>query len=175
MCGQYYIDQSTFSSINNKVKLSPSSLVPVYLNNGSKIILTQLSWGYSLENRYIINARCETLFEKKIFKEDIKKRRCVIAAKGFYQKDEHEHRVGFENHQHNTLYMCGIYNKKKEVVIITTKANSIMKPIHNRMPLIIEKKDVFQWLKDETSTKDILNKQNDNIEIVSGYQQQSFL
>jgi putative SOS response-associated peptidase YedK len=175
MCGQYYVDHSTFSNIPTKQKMSPGKQIPVYLNYKDKIVMTQLTWGYNIYNKLVVNAREETLFDKPMFKDDIKTRRCIIPAKGFYQKDNLKHQISFENNTNETIYMCGIYNLNKEVVIITTEANDVMKPIHNRMPLIIPKDKVSSWLKDDTYIKELLNTQTDDIQIVSGYFQQSLL
>lgn len=176
MCGQYYCDSSTFSFLeDDEVKMSPGQDIPVFIYFNDKVAMTKFKWGYSLSRgkELIINARCETLFDKKIFQDDIKERRCVIPAKGFYQKDSKQHRMSFESLDHQTIYMAGIYRaKEKEVVIITTKANDIMKPIHDRMPLTIPKDKVKTWLSDNERTKDLLLYQSQDLEIVSGYLQQ---
>lgn len=182
MCGQYYCDASTFSFLDEgeenegKIKMSPGQKIPVLLYYDGRIIMTKLKWGYSIfmKKELIINARCETLLEKKIFKNDMEERRCIIPAKGFYQKDIKQHRVSFETQEHQTLYMTGIYRQKeKEVVIITTKANDVMRPVHDRMPLIIPKEKVKQWLIDKDYAINLLQYQTDNLEIVSGYLQES--
>lgn len=177
MCGQYYCDSSTFSFLEDKeVKMSPGQNIPVLLYFNNKIVMTKLKWGYSssMKNKLIINARCETLFDKKTFQNDIQKRRCIIPAKGFYQKDAKQHRISFESHDHQTIYMAGIYREKdKEIVIITTQANYIMQPVHDRMPLIIPKDKIYQWLNEKEEYKNLLSYQTNNLEIVSGYLQQS--
>lgn len=84
MCGQYYCDSSTFSFLEDEeVKMSPGQSIPVLLYFNNKIVITKLRWGYSLlmNKELIINARCETLFDKKIFQNDIRERRCLIPAK----------------------------------------------------------------------------------------------
>lgn len=181
MCGQYYYDNTTFSFIDSdeddEVKtMSPGQDIPVLLYYEGRIIMTKLKWGYSLSTKkeLIINARCETLLEKKIFKDDMLERRCVIPAKGFYQKDAKQHRVGFESLEHQTIYMTGIYrHKEKEVAIITTNANDVMKPVHHRMPLMISKVDVKQWLENKNEAIKLLQYQTKDLEIVSGYLQEA--
>lgn len=181
MCGQYYYDATIFSFLDSdeddEIKtMSPGQDIPVLLYYKGRIIMTKLKWGYSLSTKkeLIINARCETLLEKKIFKDDILERRCVIPAKGFYQKDVKQHRVGFESQEHQTIYMAGIYHQKeKEVVIITTNANEVMRPVHHRMPLMIPKNKVKQWLKDKDDAIKLLQYQTKDLEIVSGYLQEA--
>lgn len=179
MCGKYYYDSTTFSfseEDEDKTDLNPAQDIPVYLLKDQKIVLTRLNWGYTSNARSekIINAKSETIEEKITFKDDFLQRRCVIAAKGFYQKDSAGHYVCFESKQKKTLYMLGIYRHiKKEVVIITTKPNDVMKPIHNRMPLIIPKEFVKAWLYDVHQAREILHYYNDDLEIITGHVQQS--
>ena len=176
MCGQYYYDSSTFKNrqIKNQVKMSPGQPIPVYLYYQGKIILTKLTWGYSLSTMkdLIINAKSETLLEKKLFHDDFLKRRCIIAAKGFYQKDTSNHRISFESETDQTIYMAGIYNGH-EVTIITTSANEIMQSIHPRMPLMIPRGDVKTWLTNQEEAIKLLKYKNNHLKIVSGHYQQS--
>lgn len=179
MCGKYYYDSTTFQFSENddeKTDLNPAQEIPVYIMQNGKIILTKLNWGYSSTKgtEKIVNAKSETLEERKTFRDDFKERRCVIGAKGFYQKDAAGHQIAFESTKNETLYMLGIYrHTEKEVVIITTKPNAVMKPIHNRMPLIIPKAMVRSWLSDINQARKILQYQNEDIKIVTGHLQQS--
>lgn len=178
MCGKFYCMASTFSSKekgNSKVDMFPGQDICVLLAFENRIIKTKLHWGYTLPMKkdLIINARCETLLDKKIFKEDMLHHRCVVLAKGFYQKDATNHQVSFETND-DIIYMAGIYRQKeKEVVIITTAANEVMKPIHDRMPLILSKSKVKPWLTDQKEAIELLKEKNDQLKIISGHLQQS--
>ena len=57
------------------------------------------------------------------------------------------------------MYLAGLYDIAKNEIsfaIITTSANESMAPFHDRMPLIIKKDEVKEWLRDSSSTKDFL-------------------
>lgn len=105
---------------------------------------------------HLINARAETLDEKPSFRAAYKQRRCLIPATGFYewQKTEQgkqafhicrqDHQLFafaglWEHWQHNseTIFSC---------TIITTAANQLVQPVHDRMPVIIAKPDYGSWL-----------------------------
>ncbi|MEG0366329.1 MAG: SOS response-associated peptidase [Coprobacillus sp.] len=184
MCGRYYCDYETYSFISDMTDESdiedecdfcPGQEIPVIIIKDGETVLEKFSWGYSTNQALVINARCETLLEKKMFSDDASKRRCLIPAKGFYEWDARKNKLSFQSHQDKILLMAGIYREKqKEVVIITTSANQVMKPIHSRMPLIIKKENMKKWLLNEEKTKEFLNSSFDELEIVSGNMQQSF-
>ena len=50
------------------------------------------------------------------------------------------------------LYFAGLL-VDNHLVIITTDANAYVKPVHSRMPVILEKEDIDPWLKDISKTK----------------------
>ena len=58
------------------------------------------------------------------------------------------------------LYFAGIL-VDNHLVIITTNANAYVKPVHSRMPVILEKEDIDPWLKDISRTKEILSEVRD--------------
>lgn len=131
------------------------------------------SWSKDSKNsHHLINARAETVSEKPSFRAAFHKRRCLIVASGFYEwaKQEsgkqafHIHRqdqqpfafAGLWEHwqyEQDTLYSC---------TIITTQATHIMRPIHERMPVIIPPDCYRQWLDksaDESLALPLLNNQ----------------
>lgn len=185
MCGRFYFDNETHDILDTYIDedecdhqhigdYTPGQNIPVLMIKNNQLVLTPLKWGYSINKGLVINARSETLLEKKIFAEDAMKHRCIVPAKGFYEWDEHKHKFAFQSSQHKLLLMAGIYREKdKEVTIITTHANDIMKGIHSRMPLIIDNNDLHKWLQDNESLEKYLSINNDELEIVSGHKQQS--
>ena len=184
MCGRYYIDKDTFQIIKQQLDeesdvecdqgdILPSQQIPILYQENKKIKMTKKTWGYT-SSKYqgrIINAKCETLFERVMFQKDIYNNRCLIFAKGFYEWDSLKHRFRFENNQ-KALYFAGIYHGE-EVVIITTKANNVIKPIHHRMPLIIQEQDIHNWLCDNEKAFTLLKSKNEDLEIIAGFYQQS--
>jgi len=105
-----------------------------------------------------INARAETLTEKPTFRTPFKSKRCIIPVNGFYEwRKEGNHKVPYWIYPTKTNYfaLAGIYDtwtnpqNNEEIIssaIITTSPNEIMKPIHNRMPVILEPEDWSLWL-----------------------------
>ncbi len=111
----------------------------------------------------MINARAETITEKASFRTPLFSKRCLVPADGFYewQQDtgKQPYRIFVKS---NVLFaMAGLWERWKspagEVVdsfnIITTEANEFMKPIHNRMPVILKREDEKTWLGSKDSAE----------------------
>ena len=118
----------------------------------------------------MINARSETLTEKPSFKNLIARHRCVIPMQGFYEwsvissgsskPTKQAHYVSRADGEVMTvagLWSTWIDPNRQQVdstppsifrtcTIITTDANESLRPIHHRMPVILEKDAVAQWL-----------------------------
>lgn len=105
----------------------------------------------------LINARSESISEKSSFKTAFTRRRCLIPANGFYEwkkdgKEKTPYRIFLKSE--NIFAMAGIWETWKDsedrelntFSIITTKPNSLMKNIHNRMPVILDINDEKAWL-----------------------------
>lgn len=182
MCGRYYCDQDcadfaqTIYSDESieEGDIYPSEEIHVIVYRGNKVTMEKMSWGYTISKGLVINARSETLLEKELFQNDALHHHCLIVSKGFYEWDTHKHKISFQSQQGGVLLMAGIYRgHKKEVAIITTKANDLMRPIHSRMPLFIKQEDMYEWLTCYEKTQDFLKHSFDDLEIVSGNMQQS--
>ena len=106
----------------------------------------------------LINARSETVTEKPSFREAFKKRRCIIPADGFYEwqrtrgrKQPYFFRMREEE---RPFGFAGIWERWKDedggVVetcsILTTEANELLRPVHDRMPVILHPETYGVWL-----------------------------
>lgn len=127
--------------------------------------VTTLQWGLipfwskdpSIGNK-MINARAETVAEKPAFKEAFKKQRCLIPANGFYEwqklKDGSKQPYFIRFEDKHPMAFGGIWDRWKSLEgkviqsfsILTTQPNEVMKPIHNRMPVIIDPEKFDVWL-----------------------------
>ena len=105
----------------------------------------------------MINARAETVAEKPGFRRALLKRRCLILADGFYEwRREGKNRVPFrfilENRE--PFAFAGLWELWKSpsgewiksCAIVTTSANGLVAPIHNRMPVILPQEAESLWL-----------------------------
>lgn len=130
-----------------KGDIFPSDTVCVYAQRGGKIFLENMVWGLKnpKNNKLIINAKSETITEKVMFK-NILNNRCVILCNGFYEwSEDNLHQKYIFKREKEPTYLCAIY-KDNRFVILTKEANESMKGIHHRMPVIVDTKDVKQYL-----------------------------
>ena len=105
----------------------------------------------------MINARAESVPEKPAFRAAFKRRRCIIPSSGFYEWKQVE--KGKEPYfilpaDEGLFALAGLWEiwtgpdggEVQSCTILTTEANDLMAPIHNRMPLILEEGDWSAWL-----------------------------
>lgn len=129
------------------------------------------------------NARGETIHEKKSFKNAFAQQRCLIFADGFYEwkkEDPDSNTIGtskgftkktpyFIHLKDDSLFaFAGIYDIwepkrtgyenmiRHTCAIITTEANELMSPIHDRMPVIIPPEHYDAWLDPENDDQKFL-------------------
>jgi putative SOS response-associated peptidase YedK len=117
----------------------------------------------------MFNARAETITEKPSFKNAFQKRRCLILADGFYEwqklrKVKKPLRFSLKSVQpfgFAGLYETWISPEKKPIhtcTIITTEPNELMRPIHDRMPVIVRKEQEAAWIDpDNHNQKELLS------------------
>jgi len=181
MCGRFYAGINVLEvlkSINNKFlnefgnslysDILPSDRYFVITKEDNQKNLKFLKWGLKGKNgNLIINARCESLTQKKMFSSAVRERRCIVPASLFYEWNGKKEKFEFFNN--DILYMAGIYdidNEGEKFVIITTEANDSVKDVHDRMPLIFDKDDAEKWL-EGNSCYELLKKTPDNLKKTS--------
>ncbi len=118
----------------------------------------------------MINARSETVAVKPAFRSAFKSQRCLIIANGFYEwkkegRVKQPHYISRINE--HPFCMAGLWeswtdpsiSKAKPVescTVLTTAANEIMKPLHDRMPVILAQKNFDLWLDPNSNDREHL-------------------
>ena len=113
-------------------------------------------WGivkdYNDKKFNIINIRDDSLLTKKTYKELAKSGRCIITASGFYEWSKGKTKTPYYITLKDSKMMCfaGLYDiESSECAIITTKANSLIGAIHDRMPVILAEDCIDKWLAED--------------------------
>jgi putative SOS response-associated peptidase YedK len=176
MCGRYRIKDTdqltdelrrTFKIpdwvIGPRYNIAPSQELPVIVkDNEGKARVATMRWGLvpfwdKSEKPKIapINARTEGAFTKPMFRQSIQTRRCLIPADGFYEwrRLPNDQKQPFDIHLKDgrPFFFVGIYEDATEIrpatyLMFTTRPNSLMAEIHNRMPAILIGDRAQQWI-----------------------------
>ena len=136
-------------------EIFPSENALILIKSSDKNILQPMKWGFPMSGskRPIINARTETIDKKPMFKSSMKSKRCIIPANAFFEwKNEGGKKIKHMIYKNSEkiFSMGGIYNNNF-FVILTLDATEIMKPIHDRMPFILNKEEEAAWLGMDTN------------------------
>lgn len=140
-----------------------------------------------------INARSESSLQKSMFAKPLLTRRCVVPSTGFYEwtlksvlepqlslfpveqkpsAKEPKIKLYFRSPGESMLYMAGMINtysdkdgKPKDCfVILTTAANEYMSPFHDRMPVILSKNELEEWISSEAFMRRVLEREGCELE-----------
>lgn len=143
-------------------------VLAVRLTPDGKRAFARLRWGLipswahdpSIGNK-LLNARSETVAEKPSFRDAFRKRRCLIPADGFFEwKTEDGTKQPYFIHKPGRapFAFAGLWESWESedgtpvetCTIITTEANGLLKPLHDRMPVILGTDDFAKWLDPKT-------------------------
>lgn len=199
MCGRYYVDDETAREIAKLLRqmeerqrqasmqavgrivagdIHPGQEAPVLAEKDGSLCCGWQRWGFpGYEGKKLIfNARCESALEKPLFRDGIQHRRIVIPAAWFYEWNLRKEKNTFCRNDMSLLFMAGLgrrYEDGEHFVILTTAANASMKPVHDRMPLILERQEIAEWIFYDAKTANILHKTPCLLERKTDYEQLS--
>jgi len=157
----------------SRFNVAPSQTMPVIVHD-EQTELVPMAWGlvpHWAKTRSVghrpINARAETLTERPMFRGLIRHNRCLVPASGFYEwkKDGNHKAPYYLRLKDEALFaFAGLYDVWHDAdgaayptyTIITTAANEVVAPIHDRMPVIIRREDEERWIASEAPSRDEL-------------------
>jgi putative SOS response-associated peptidase YedK len=176
MCGRYTVAVSAELLLSEfgveppaefepRYNVAPQQDVPVIgLNREGVPRFALLRWGLVPswaaspgDMRATINARAETLMERPSFREPFQRRRCLVVADGFYEwerKDAVRQPWRFTLRSGRPFAFAGLWDawsgegeeKLYSCAIVTTRANAVVGPVHDRMPVILDREARDAWL-----------------------------
>lgn len=197
MCGRYYVDDETAGEIEELVRqtdekrrqeslravsritaedIHPGKDAPVLSGAGGSICCVWQHWGFPgfEDKKLIFNARCESALKKPLFRDSLLHRRIVIPAARFYEWNPQREKNTFGRKDGSLLFMAGFsrrYEDGEHFVILTTAANASMEQVHDRMPLILERQEIAEWMTDDAKTEGFLHKTPCPLERETDYEQ----
>lgn len=192
MCGRYYVDEDMLAELQSVIKyvderlkvgryakdIFPADWAPVIETAGQNLRLAMKKWGYpGIQNRGVIfNARAETVREKSRFRNGIEHHRIVIPARHFYEWNASKEKFTFQRNDSGILFLAGfsdLIGNEPRFIILTTQANDSMAKVHDRMPLILERNQVREWIEADSSVDRILRQTPALLERWTDYEQQT--
>jgi putative SOS response-associated peptidase YedK len=148
--------------------VAPQSMQPVVRldSETGRRELSIMRWGlipfWSKDSKIAystINAKAETITTSPAFREAIKRRRCLVPADWFYEwkkldaKAKQPYAIALND---GSLFaFAGLWDTWKDkatgqainsYTVITTDPNELLEPLHNRMPVILQRRDYDRWL-----------------------------
>lgn len=154
-----------------RYNIAPGTHLEVVSNQHPDTI-AQYHWGLlppwaSALGDGLINARAETADEKPAFRDAWTTRPCLVLSSGFYEWQQLQDTRAQPHRIHRTddpaFCMAGLWEETtvngsriRSVTIVTTEANDRMRPIHDRMPVILRREDEARWLQGRPDERDAL-------------------
>lgn len=175
MCGRYTLHtpardwverfgvQATLD-LSPRFNVAPGQEIPVIRESVQSRELTMLRWGLipswakDPDTGYrMINARAETVASKPAFRVPFRRHRCLIPADGFYEWQSHpggKRPYYIRRGDGQVFAFAGLWDHWKgaddeaieSCTILVTRANAVIEPIHDRMPVILAPEDYGLWL-----------------------------
>lgn len=176
MCGRFTlfsdaeVIQNEFSLIHTpllepRYNIAPGSEIMAVTMHGNHHFDAQFfrwglipSWAKDEKLAFsLLNARSETIDKKPAFKRAFHSRRCLVVADGYYEwhrENGAKQPYYFRRRDSSLFAMAAIWEYWRDpsgemihsCCLITTSANDLMRPVHERMPAIIHRQDYAAWL-----------------------------
>lgn len=159
--------------------LAPASSMSVVRQSetGNSRRLDVLQWGliphWAKDAKFgykTINARAETVATQPAFRDAFRKRRCIVPANGFFEwqklmegRKEVKQPFYFRRGDGKPMGLAGLWDRWtgpdgkviESFTIITTEANDLVRPLHNRMPVILRSENYDTWLNPDTKAEQL--------------------
>lgn len=186
MCGRYALWDGKLEldwlfnlkieeSLKPRYNIAPSEEIPIVRQNeAGERELAFVRWGLippwtrdpSQLRLSLFNARAETVADKPSFRSAFRKRRCLIPASGFYEwqtQEDGKQPWFIKGKDRQPLALAGLWEKWgsggeqiESCTIITVDADTLLQPIHHRMPAIIPPEHFAAWLDPDENDRDLL-------------------
>ncbi len=172
MCGRFYLfgdgaavadlfDLAAPVDLVARYNIAPSQPVAVVRLGEHGREFVPLRWGFvpawAKDAKCApINARAETAADKPTFRDSFRKRRCLIPADGFYEwvrQGKAKQPFAFRLNDDKPFAFAGLWERwegpsgpVETCCILSTTANDLVRPAHDRMPVMLERAYFEQWL-----------------------------
>ena len=179
MCGRYNFSKNSSSPMVQKVletlqdrqievktgEVNPGDVAAVIASN--RKLAPQafgMKWGYKLpDGKLIFNARSETAAQKAMFADGMRQRRCLIPADCYYEwqkTTQGKQKYQLAPSDANGFFLAGIYRIEQGSAVFSVLTKEPVESIafiHHRMPVILPREAMSDWLNPRYNGIEILN------------------
>ena len=179
MCGRYNFSKNSSSPMVQKVlenlqdrqievktgEVNPGDIAAVIARNRKlEPQAFGMKWGYKLpDGKLSFNARSETAAHKAMFADGMRQRRCLIPADCYYEwqktaQGKQKYQLAPSNA--NGFFLAGIYRIEQGSAVFSVLTKEPVEPIafiHHRMPVILPREAMSDWLNPHYDGTEILN------------------
>lgn len=181
MCGRFAVVPKKDFAKRYRIKIkidpfqanfnvSPGMIAPVIVNEDKTNTIKYMKWGFypfqkpDSKGFFIFNTKAETATTNPFFEHILFEHRCLVPCIGFYEWEKSgSSKRPYLIHTKSTevFSLAGIYfkdaNNPESFSIITTAPNTLVSPIHNRMPVVIKKEDEDTYINTDTPHDTLFN------------------
>ncbi len=157
--------KETDDSLCAEGEIFPSAVLPVIASNkhGEQRIFP-MRWGFSGSGKLLINARVETAADKATFRDAWAMHRCVIPASAYFEwehdkKNKAGQKYAVRPEEKGLTWLAGLYRMENDLpafVVLTRSADERIAWMHDRMPVMLLKEDVSNWIRPECNPERII-------------------
>jgi putative SOS response-associated peptidase YedK len=171
MCGRYsltekdigvvadalaaHYDDELVAAHKPRYNIAPTQAAPIVTLEDKGRLISLAAWGFLEPGRKLsINARSETVASRPGIRDAFASRRCVVPADGFFEwRGEKSARqpIWFHRRDGKPIFFAGLWqagtNGAPTFLVLTTKPNDLVSPVHDRMPAILTTEQAGEWLK----------------------------
>ncbi len=194
MCGRYYIEADDKEELQGVIdeagagaaaqgsklktgEVFPSDIAPVIVGgDGGSSRALAMKWGFPRSGGgLIINARSETAYEKPLFRDSARSRRCLIPASRYFEwrrLPAGKEKYAIRQAGSGAMYLAGLYMADRVAggacfVILPRPGAESIAFIHDRMPVILPKNRLGDWLSSQPGMDELLRAALEEVEYMA--------
>ena len=158
------------SQILTSGEIRPTNVVPVIASGRNrKTGAFPMRWGFQIPGgSLVVNARSETAASKPTFRDAWRSHRCVIPASWYFEwehtktpagKPKTGDKYAIQPRNEQMTWLCGLYRMEDGFpvfTVLTREPTQYLRQIHDRMPLILPKNMIQEWIRPDNKPEELL-------------------
>ena len=158
------------SQVLTSGEIRPTNVVPVIASGRNrKTGAFPMRWGFQIPGgSLVVNARSETAATKPTFRDAWRSHRCIVPASWYYEwehtktpagKPKTGDKYAIQPRNEQMTWLCGLYRMEDGFpvfTVLTREPTQYLRQIHDRMPLILPKYMIQEWIRPDNKPEELL-------------------